>query len=422
MAQLMKRGKQWYVRFQHGGKDYWRSTKKEKKSDARIEGERIVAEVKGEVSLSTLFDQVLAGITLIDDVTDRDRTRREYARRLLQGTTSKLAVADAWDTWLSNPGKGRRGDPKESTLAGYSAIWNRFAREHKDTKRRGWLPRVHSGVRFLHEVTNAMADDYATDLWGSGITPATYNAHVKFLRSMFKTLSIKAGIDVNPWERIRTIEKETESKRALTEDELATVLRNATGDLRHWFLIGIYTGFRLGDVVTLRWDEINLDKKVIARVPLKVDRKKGQKRVTCPMHPVLEALLTELRTAAADGDVYLFPDAVKVYRRDRGDITDRVQAFFEKTCGIKTTEDPSNGHRRRAVVRVGFHSLRHSFVSLCAANRVPQVAIMELVGHGSPAMTQLYMHAETDQQRKAIAALPAEFLANGKHDHEEGEK
>ena len=64
-------------------------------------------------------------------------------------------------------------------------------------------------------------------------------------------------------------------------------------------------------------------------------------------------------------------------------------------------------------MRVGFHSLRHSFVSLCAANRVPQVAIMELVGHGSPAMTALYSHAGEEQKAKAIAALPALVFSGG---------
>ena len=74
----------------------------------------------------------------------------------------------------------------------------------------------------------------------------------------------------------------------------------------------------------------------------------------------------------------------------------------------------TNGHRRRAIIRVGFHSLWHSFLSLCAANRVPQVAIMELVGHGSPAMTALYSHAGDEQKAKAIAALPAFAFEDGK--------
>jgi hypothetical protein len=32
---------------------------------------------------------------------------------------------------------------------------------------------------------------------------------------------------------------------------------------------------------------------------------------------------------------------------------------------------------------------------------------MELVGHGSPAMTALYSHAGDEQKAKAIAALPS---------------
>lgn len=94
-------------------------------------------------------------------------------------------------------------------------------------------------------------------------------------------------------------------------------------------------------------------------------------------------------------------------------VVEQTVEFFQSR-GIQTQEKPTNSHRRRAIVRIGFHSLRHSFVSLCAANRVPQVAIMELVGHGSPAMTALYSHAGDEQKAQAIAALPAvHFAAKG---------
>ena len=75
-------------------------------------------------------------------------------------------------------------------------------------------------------------------------------------------------------------------------------------------------------------------------------------------------------------------------------------------CGITTTEKSGDTHRTRSIARTGFHSLRHSFVSLCAASNVPQVAIMEMVGHGSPAMTRLYSHAGDEQKANAIMALP----------------
>ena len=42
----------------------------------------------------------------------------------------------------------------------------------------------------------------------------------------------------------------------------------------------------------------------------------------------------------------------------------------------------------RAVVEVGFHSLRHTFVSLCRAAGAPLSVVEAIVGHASPAMTR----------------------------------
>ena len=117
-------------------------------------------------------------------------------------------------------------------------------------------------------------------------------------------------------------------------------------------------------------------------------------------------MLRQLRTGADPAAVYLFPeDAERHAKGDAWAISKGIQDHFT-ACGIQTTEKSDSAHRTRAIVRVGFHSLRHSFVSLCAANRVPQVAIQELVGHGSPAMTELYSHADEGQKARAIAKLP----------------
>jgi integrase len=59
------------------------------------------------------------------------------------------------------------------------------------------------------------------------------------------------------------------------------------------------------------------------------------------------------------------------------------------------------------VVDVGFHSLRHSFISMCAMNNVPLSVVQSLVGHSSPLMTQHYSHSNRLAEQQAIAALPA---------------
>jgi hypothetical protein len=85
-------------------------------------------------------------------------------------------------------------------------------------------------------------------------------------------------------------------------------------------------------------------------------------------------------------------------------LTNHIQEHFE-ACGINTKRDREIGVRR--VVEVGFHSLRHTFVSMCAMNNVPLSVVQSLVGHSSPLMTGAYSHSNRLAEQQAVAALPA---------------
>jgi len=393
----------WYARFQIKGKDYAVSTEKKKKSEAEDVMRHLVAEKKGTLTADELFESllgILAGQEKAAESQQRKMEiaskRHEMARRLAGAQEEKITIAGAWQAWLNSPMKR---NPGKVTVEGYKGQWERF---------KGWIEK--QGVTCLHEVTPANVENYSQDLWESKIAPGTFNAHVKFLKSLFRVLKVRAGLVSNPWEQIPIKERECESRRNFTPEELKKVCGAAKGSLRYMIGLGLYTGMRLGDIVNLRWEEVRLKEGVIEHMPRKTARKK--KKIRLPIHPVLEALLKELRTKSK-GE-YLFPVERAQYQEDHAAITKVIQQFF-KHCGIKTTEQATNGHRRRAIIRVGFHSLRHSFVSLCAANRVPQVAIMEMVGHGSPAMTALYSHAGDEQKAKAIASLPKmKFLSKKK--------
>jgi len=398
----------YYARFQLDGQDHMLSTGTTNRNQALTIMHRMLADKRGTLSVSEMFDDM---IQLLDKQTreaaneTRQRElwamRQDMARRLLGAQAEKLALSDAWQAWLDNP---KKRNPGPVTIQNYHSEWNRFS---------AWTEKRH--IRFLHEVTPAKAEDYAADLWKSKVSPSTYNQHTTFLKGLFGVLKTKAGLIKNPWDEIPMLTLERESRRMLNPEELKKVCQTATGNLRYMIALGLYTGMRLGDVVTLRWDAIHADQGFIEIMPMKTRRL--NKKLRLPVHPVLEVLLNELRVTAGQGE-YLFPQDRKAYLKDRSAVTQHFQALF-KSCGIQTTEAATNGHRRKVIVRVGFHSLRHSFVSLCAANRVPQVAIMELVGHGSPAMTTLYSHAGDEQKAKAIAALPAFEFENGAGSNQE---
>lgn len=415
MAQVFKRSGVWYARFMHNGKDYFRSTGilvasrsrksiEESKAAAEAELSRMLAEISGRESVDALFARLTEALALLP-TREQEPKRITLAERLRKGIATSLAISDAWQAWLDNP---KKRNPSPATVEMYRAYWGRDdAKKHGRKTKNGfktWLTKTHPEIAQVHEISPQLAEEYATHLWQSGIAPRTYNGAIKFLRSMFKVLKMRAGLAADVWEDISKQENETEGRRNLTTKELRNICAKGEGVLRYWIAIGLYTGLRLGDVVTLRWSEVDFDTHVIKRVPSKT-RRKGR-LITFPLHPVLERLLRELRSAADASAEYLFPEDAERHQKGQSTaITKRIQDLFT-TCGIQTTEKSASKHRKNVIVRVGFHSLRHSFVSLCAANRVPQVAIQELVGHGSPAMTRLYEHSDDTQKAKAIAGLP----------------
>jgi integrase len=55
--------------------------------------------------------------------------------------------------------------------------------------------------------------------------------------------------------------------------------------------------------------------------------------------------------------------------------------------------------------KVTFHTLRHTFASWLAIQGTPILAIKELLGHKSLAMTERYSHLIPDMKREAVAGI-----------------
>jgi integrase len=263
-----------------------------------------------------------------------------------------------------------------------------------------WMRDTHPAVTFMCDVTPEIAGQFAAWLTAEGRSPNTFNKYMNLLALVFRTVKDKARLTVNPWEGIQRKQLVTHGRRELTIAELRKVTAAASGDLRILLALGIYTGMRLGDCATLRWAEVDLARGRIVRIPNKTGRN-NPKPVIVPIHPTLSALLSKIPKAGRTADV--LPRIAADYARHRSYVTDRVQALF-KACSIETCRKVEG--RKISQVEVGFHSLRHSFVSLCREANAPLSVVEAIVGHSNPAMTRHYTHTSEAAATTAVAALP----------------
>jgi integrase len=326
----------------------------------------------------------------------------ENVKARIEGAKAELAVLDeqrnppltirqAWSAYLAT---SNRPDTGANTLEKHEGKFTRFV---------AWIGRTHAGVRAMRDVTEEVVEAYAQDLSRTAMAAATFNAHIGLLRLVWRVLRKKAKTDRNPWGEIGRKRVVGAGRRELTVDELRGVCGSASGELRTLFALGLYCGLRLGDCATLRWGEVDLDRNIIRRIPSKTARR-NPKPVLIPLHTVLKAMLAEIKIPGAE---YVLPDTAALYLRDSSAVCKVIQQHFE-ACNIRTTKPGTGeGTGKRAAVEVGFHSLRHTFVSLCRESNAPLAVVEAIVGHSNPAMTRHYTHVSELAAASAVNGLPS---------------
>jgi integrase len=176
--------------------------------------------------------------------------------------------------------------------------------------------------------------------------------------------------------RIR-LEREPQGRlRWLTAEEIARLLDGCAvsrnRELRAAVVIAINTGLRLGELVSLTWDRIDLSRGVI-----RLEQTKSGKRREAPLNADSYQALVGLGPKN-DGRVF-------------------------RTRYMKTAYN--NAVTAARLDDVNFHTLRHTFASWGVMRGVSLKELQELLGHASLAMTMRYAHLAPERLRSTVSRL-----------------
>jgi len=331
-------------------------------------------------------DKLLAPYTIKqqDEVLAVLKTRAERKRakaiELIEEANPPLKIFDAWRKYNASP---RRPDSGDSTHDRYHSQFKRFC---------SWILRESPETLFMRDVSDDIAERYASDLKGAKYTPNNFNKHITTLRLIWRTLSREIrGNNYNPWQEIKHLKaiKKENSRRAITPEQFSAILKHSdNADLHDLIFTLGWTGQRLVDIVMLNWSSISFKRQVIELQPRKTARKTGAS-VVIPLLPQLAELL-QARKKNATGEL-VFPEWARDYNRDSSIVTKQIQAVFSK-ANLEPRE--KRAKYKRSVAVYGAHSLRHYFVTEAMAAGWPIDLIRKITGHTSEAMAQHYQHID----------------------------
>jgi integrase len=332
----------------------------------------------------------------------RNRATETQVRRVLSdlhrmhsgSALRSTSVREYLEQWMA----AKNGTISESTKAAYSAAARDLCRFLGD--------RADGELLYLGKADiGAFRDDVA-----SSRTATTANNRLKILRIALQQAWRDGVVDENPAAKVSLLKcrNDESSRRPFTSDELRRLIRLAEGDWKGVILCGLYTGQRLGDLVRLRWSNIDLE-----RATLSLTTQKTQRRQILPIAKPLRCWFETRRQEGASVERPVFP-TLSLRLKESGKVSTLSNQFFKllSSAGLvaprsheKRAESPGR-KGRRVISDLSFHSLRHTATSLMKNAGVSPAIVQEFVGHNSKAMSEHYTHIELASLRDAAEALP----------------
>jgi integrase len=219
-------------------------------------------------------------------------------------------------------------------------------------------------------------------------SPVTVNVELRTLRTAFNVAVRWELIDKNPFSKVQMASVPEAPPSYFTKEDFQKLLAMIAEEwLRDIVIFTVLTGLRRGEVVNLRWDQVNFDRKLIhIRSSPNFQTKTGKNRVVPLNEAAFQILSRRKREETSD----------YVFSINREPISGSWVSHRFLECLVDAGLGDTNLH---------FHSLRHTFASWLVQDGVSLYEVQKLLGHSSIAVTQVYSHLQPEQLHATVNRL-----------------
>jgi integrase len=95
------------------------------------------------------------------------------------------------------------------------------------------------------------------------VSPATFNRELAFMKTMFSKAVEWGRLESNPLQNVKKLKENNGRMRILKPEEMKRLLDVANGHLKPILTVALNTGMRRGEILNLKWENVNLSKRTI---------------------------------------------------------------------------------------------------------------------------------------------------------------
>jgi integrase len=281
---------------------------------------------------------------------------------------------------------------------------------------------VRFGDRVMAEIRTADIEDFITSLREKTsrrklpLSPASINRTTQLLREIFNWAVGRELLERTPFRRgavvlIRPELEDNHRRRRIPEEEETALLAAAPPDLRSMIICAIDTGARRGEMLELRWTDVDLKHGLITfrGETTKSGRTRRVPISTTRLRAVLEWLRIDAAGAKKPSDGLVFTnevgEPVGSFRTNWVLTVLRAHGVLPhwRKGSYRELQDPY--YERFREIDLRWHDLRHEYASRLVERGVPLSQVRDLLGHASITTTERYDNQTIESLQAAARRL-----------------
>jgi integrase len=245
------------------------------------------------------------------------------------------------------------------------------------------LERFFKG-KFLYEITPKDIEHYKIErlkekVGDKTVSPATVNRHLDVLSGILNKAVTWGKLQTSPMKSVQSLKVPKGRLRFLEKEEIVKLLSNCTKNLRPIVVLALFTGMRRGEILGLKWHDIDVKRNIITLL----DTKNGEKREV-PMNEQVKTALIRVRK---------HPNTAYIFCNEKGVPVHDIRKSY------------STALRKSGITNFRFHDLRHTFASQLVMSGIDLNTVRELLGHKDMTMTLRYSHLAQSHKQRAVDIL-----------------
>ena len=236
------------------------------------------------------------------------------------------------------------------------------------------------------------------ELRGKSLSPRVVRGVHTLLHNCLEQAVAERLILTNPAQGCKLPQLEKKEMKILPQEKIGMYLAEAERrGLLAAFYLELTTGLRRGELLGLKWTDVDLDRGVL-KIQRAISRQNGK---------VVEA---PLKTKNAYRTLPMSADAIDVLMQQRRKTGNSEWVFPSPTGGPMSPDSVlhmlQRVLKRAGLPRIRFHDLRHTFATMALQNGVDVKTVSSMLGHYSAGFTlDTYAHVTTDAQLKAAQTM-----------------